>query len=281
MSTAPPLPPAPAAPWASAAGADHHGAWADIDVAGVVQRLRWLRPGHFRMGAPAGERGRLPGEGPPHEVTLSAGFWMADTPVTQALFRAVMGVDPSRFSAPPALRRPVERVGWDEAVAFTRRLGALLPPGAPDDGLLFQLPSEAQWEYACRAGTTGPTYLGPGQRLHDAAWFTQTAKGSTQPVGMLLPNPWGLYDTLGNVWEWCADAPRPYADPAPDGPCVDPLGPAGPSGAPRGGSWGDGAARARAACRDARGPPSRYGALGLRLSRGAPHRWTEGGVGGG
>ena len=254
-------------PWASAAGVDHFGRWAEIDVVGAVQRFRWIKPGRFLMGSPEDEAGRLPWEGSQHEVTLSQGYWMADTPVTQALYLAVMGKNPSHFTSPPELRRPVEQVSWDDAVHFTRRLAALRPSGALDDGLVFQLPSEAQWEHACRADTTTPTYAPAGSGLDDIAWTDSNAKGSTQPVGQRLPNAWGLFDTLGNVWEWCADYSGKYAD----GPRNDPLG-TGPLRAHRGGSWGNHARDARAAYRDADDPSYRDGFLGLRLSRGRAHQ---------
>ena len=265
------MPTAPAAPWAAATGADPFGPWADLDVRGVMQRFRWAPPGRFLMGSPDGEAGRYPHEGPPHEVTLSHGCWMADTPVTQALYRAVMGKNPSHCTRPPAPRRPVEQVSWEDAVRFTRRLTALRPSGAPDDGLVFQLPSEAQWEHACRAGAATPTYAPAGKGLDDVAWTHANAMGSTQPVGQLLPNAWGLFDTLGNVWEWCADARLRWDAPYPSGPRTDPFGDAGPSRALRGGSWFVDPLLARAAARHAIEPALRYGVVGLRLSRGRPH----------
>ena len=264
------MPTAPAAPWAAATGADPFGLWADLDVHGVIQRFRWMPPGRFWMGSPEREAGRFPDEGPQHEVTLSHGYWMADTPVTQALFLAVMGENPSRFTSPPDLRRPVEQVSWDDAVRFTRQLSALQPSGAPDDGLVFQLPSEAQWEHACRAGTASPTYAPAGKGLNDVAWTEWNAEGGTQPVGQRWPNAWGLYDTLGNQWEWCADARR-SGEPYPGGPRVDPLGQAGPLRAFRGGAWLDHPRYARAAYRDACSPAHRCADLGLRLSRGRAH----------
>jgi hypothetical protein len=256
----------PAPPWASAAGVDHLGRWAEFEVAGGIQRLRWIEPGRFVMGSPRTEAGRNSGEGPQHEVTLSHGYWMGDTPVTQALYLGVMGKRPSYFTRPADRRRPVEQVSWDDAVRFTRRLAALRPSGAPDDGLVFQLPTEAQWEHACRAGTTTPTYSPEGKGLDDIAWTASNAKQSTQRVGQLLPNAWGLFDTLGNVWEWCADHSIEY----PDGPRTDPLG-AGPLRASRGGAWAGDALSARAACRDAIDPSMRCLILGFRLSRGRAH----------
>ena len=266
--------------WASAAGVDHFGRWAELDVAGAVQRLRWIKHGRFLMGSPEHEAGRDPAEGPAHEVTLTQGLWMADTPVTQALYRAVTGESPSRFSAGAAADRPVEQLSWDEAVAFTDRLAALLPPAAGDDGLAFQLPTEAQWEYACRAGATGPTSAALGQQRRDIAWFAKNSKGGTKPVGQLQPNAWGLYEMLGGVWEWCADARESVDSPYPGGPRVDPLGDTGLVRAVRGGAWRSAAHRVRAASRSAQAPTVRESFLGLRLSRGAPHRWPGGAAGG-
>jgi sulfatase modifying factor 1 len=275
-----PSTPPPAAPWATTTGADPFGPWATLSLDGITQRFRWLRPGRFRIGAPDHEPGRDPAEGPAHEVTLSLGFWMADTPVTQAHYRAVTGERPSRFSTGAAADRPVEQLSWEDAVAFTHRLSALLPPAARDDGLVFQLPTEAQWELACRAGTTGPTYGVLGQQRRDIAWFNKNSKGGTKPVGQLQPNAWGLYDVLGNVWEWCADARESVDAPYPGGPRVDPLGDTGLVRAMRGGAWRSAAHRVRAASRSALAPTVRESFVGLRLSRGAPHRWPEGAAGG-
>jgi formylglycine-generating enzyme required for sulfatase activity len=281
LVAAPPRPTAPALglldapPWAAAAGADQHGRWADIDVDGVTQRMRWIEPGRFLMGTPAAKRVRDPGEHPEHEVRLSRGYWLGDTPVTQALYLAVMGENPSFFTSPPDPRRPVEMVSWTEAVAFTRRLAALRATDAVEDGEVFQLPSEAQWEYACRAGTGGPTYAAPGQRLVDLAWFEANANGSSAPVAQRAPNPWGLYDALGNVSEWCADAPRRYGPDRPGLIRFDPLGGVGLRRACRGGGWRAPERSVRAAARDASSQSFRNSDLGFRLSRGAAHALAE------
>jgi formylglycine-generating enzyme required for sulfatase activity len=251
-------------------GRDCYGLWAEIDVKGAkaeaTQRFRWINPGRFLMGSPDDEVGRRSDEGPLHEVTLSEGYWMADTPVTQALYLAVIGENPSQFTQPPDLLRPVEQVRWPDSVAFVRRLSGLRPSGAPD-GSALQLPSEAQWERACRAGTTTPTYAPAGKGLDHIARTYSNSMGSTHRVGQLLPNAWGLFDTLGNVWEWCADLAGEY----PDGPRTDPLG-AGVGPACRGGSWRDRAQNTRAACRFSLAPSIRSDDLGLRLSRGRAHQ---------
>ena len=145
-----------AAGWAHAWGTDSFGVWASFSVPAadgsrVTQRLRWCKPGRFVMGSPADEEGRHDNEGPQHEVTLATGFWLFDTPCTQALWEAVMVRNPSRFRSPA---RPVERVSFEDVQAFLAKVNTLVP------GLCLVLPSEAQWEYACRAGTNTATYVG-------------------------------------------------------------------------------------------------------------------------
>jgi sulfatase modifying factor 1 len=164
----------------------------------VTQRLRWIPPGQFLMGSPEDEEGRWEDEGPRHSVRIDPGFWMFDTPCTQALWDAVMGegTNPSHFQGAD---RPVERVSWDDCQGFLKRLNGLL------DGLHLSLPSEAQWEYACRAGTATARYQ---EDLDAIAWYGGNSGGETHAVRGKFPNGWGLYDMLGNVWEWCADAWR-------------------------------------------------------------------------
>ena len=145
----PVLPPAGALAW----GDDACGLWIDVDLAGVVQRFRWIEPGEFMMGSPDDEPEREKDEGPRHRVRLTTGFWLADTACTQALWRAVMGgKNPSRFQEDE--RNPVENVSWDEVSGFLRRLASLVP------GIVAELPTEAEWEYACRAGSETPFHFG-------------------------------------------------------------------------------------------------------------------------
>lgn len=275
------------APWAVAAGRDRYGLWAAFEVQGVQQRLRWIPPGRFRMGSPPTETGWWRDEGPQHWVTLTKGYWLGETPVTQALWHAVMKSNPSRFISDD---RPVEQVSWDDCGAFIERLNRLL------DGFETRLPTEAEWEWACRAGTTAATWVGDltlrGDRdapeLDAIAWYGGNSgvgfdldngedssdwfekqhphiRAGTHPVGRLQANPLGLYDMLGNVYEWCHNAMYPYASE----PAVDPLPP--DRGSPRvrrGGSWRSVAGGVRAASRFAFARDYRYGDLGFRLAGG-------------
>jgi sulfatase modifying factor 1 len=275
MSAAAPAPARPA--WAAAFGADAFGPFADLDVSGVIQRLRWCPSGRFLMGSPTAEVGRHRREGPQHEVRLTRGFWMADSPVTQALYRALIGADPSRFADPARPDRPVETVSWHEATALCAALeDRLRRAGLAEPGLRFRLPTEAEWEYACRAGTTTATFGGDlllraeddAPALDLIAWTGGGAqpvapRAGTRPVKQRAPNAWGLYDTLGNVWEWCADATD--GGEYPGGARLDPVGQAGPWRISRGATWNSRARYVRAAYRDVRGAGYRDEYLGLRL----------------
>ncbi len=149
--------------WADRWGTDDFGPWVDLRVERAKQRLRWIPPGKFWMGSPEEEEGRYPDEGPRHEETIASGFWMFDTPCTQALWEAVMGENRSRFKGPD---RPVDRVSWDQCQAFLEQLNERC------EGLDLKLPSEAQWEYACRAGTDTPRYRENDAPILDAiAWY--------------------------------------------------------------------------------------------------------------
>ena len=204
---------------------DKYGAYAEfvIEPDDVTQRLRWIPPGRFLMGSPEGEAGRSNDEGPQHEVTINEGFWLFDTPVTQALYKAVTGNTPSFYDDNPEL--PVERVNWKDAMRFIERLNGMIP----DFDLV--LPTEAQWEYACRAGTTTPFWCGlsiyTDQANYDGRYpYADNVpkgeyRGKTVPVTTFSPNPWGLYDMHGNVREWCADGSREYGPEA----VTDPVGP--------------------------------------------------------
>lgn len=242
--------------WASSWGQDRRGVFAGFVVRGIEYRMRWIADGHFLMGSPEGEAGRYTNEGPQHPVRITRGFWLGEAPVTQALWEAVMAENTSHFKGS---ERPVEQVSWDDCQRLCAQLDGLIP------GLSVRLPSEAEWEYACRAGTTAATYAGDGTTFDAITWWSGNSEGQTHPVKQKQPNAWGLHDMLGNVWEWCSDCMRTYSSE----PAVDPIGAA--SGVPRvfrGGSWGSIASFVRAACRSPDPPLERSNALGFRLARG-------------
>ena len=180
-------------PWADDWGRDHFGPWVTIRVGEVVQRMRWIPPDKFMMGSPEEDHESFSDEKPQHEETITQGFWMFDTPCKQALWKAVMGKNPSAFEGDD---RPVETVSWNDCQEFLKQLQEKC------QGLELSLPTETQWEYACRAGTETPRYR---ENLDDIAWYGENSGGATHPVGQKAANDWGLYDTLGNVWEWCAN----------------------------------------------------------------------------
>lgn len=246
--------------WASSWGQDEHGVFEGFTVGGVEQRMRWIAPGSFLMGSPASDRESDGDERPQHEVTLTRGYWLADTPVTQALWKAVMGESPSHFEGAD---RPVETVSWEDCQRFCDRLNQRMPTG-----FLARLPTEAEWEHACRAGTNTPRYASD---LGSIAWFSDNSEGQTHPVKQKHPNPWGLYDMLGNVDEWCLDCwdyGTPYSSGEPE---QDPTGAAtGGRRVIRGGSWSGPARLVRAAYRYGLPPGDRYQSLGLRLARDQP-----------
>ncbi len=210
----------------------------------------FIPPGMFRMGSPSNEVDHGQWEVPQTAVTISRGFWMGKFEVTQREYLAVMGSNPSLFTGD--LNRPVEQVPWDSATNYCGKLTRQeRAEGRIGTNSVYRLPTEAEWEYACRAWTTDrrfsygddPSYAS----LADYAWYQDNSGGTTHPVGQKLPNPWGLYDMHGNVWEWCQDWHGGYSG----GVLVDPQGP--PSGAyhvVRGGSWDYFARDCRSASRD-------------------------------
>ena len=182
-----------------------------------------------------------------HKVTLTRGFWMLETPVTQAMWEDIVETYPCHFSGKDL---PVEQVSWDDCQEFCKKLSKKL-------GLTVSLPTEAQWEYACRAGTTG-AYAG---NLGKMGWYSSNSRRKTHPVGQKKPNAWGLYDMHGNVWEWCQDWYGLYSA----SPTSDPTGPnSGSYRVNRGGGWGDGAQCCRSAIRFRTSPDSRCNDLGFR-----------------
>lgn len=217
----------------------------------------WIPAGTFIMGSPATEPDRWPDE-TQHAVTISRGYWLCDHEVTQAEYVAVMGSNPSFFKGDPG--RPVEWVTWGDAVEYCRRLTEQeRAAGRITSRHEYRLPTEAEWEYAARAGTTGARH---GQ-LDEVAWWQGNAGGTPQRGQGKASNAWGLHDMLGNVREWCAD----WAGPYPGEDATDPTGPAsGTDRIARGGSWGQDASSCRSAFRDKVSPGTRTGNLGFRVA---------------
>lgn len=214
----------------------------------------WIQPGTFVMGSPSSEVGRSDGE-IQHTVTLTQGFWLSDHEVTQSEYRSVMGFNPSFFKGD--LNRPVETVSWDDAVRYCQKLTEReRAAGLITAQEAYRLPTEAEWEYAARAGTTEARH----GELDAIAWWSGNSGNQTRPVKQKVPNAWGLYDMIGNVWEWCSDWYGAY----PTGNVTNPTGPgSGTDRVDRGGGWGSGAERARSAYRDGDDPGTRF-TLGFR-----------------
>jgi formylglycine-generating enzyme required for sulfatase activity len=204
--------------------------------------------GEFKMGTNNGSDSEKL-----HRVRISRGFEMGKYEVTQAQWEAVMGSNPSHFKGD---NLPVENVSWDDIQGFIQRLNGL------SQRYTFRLPTEAEWEYACRAGTTGD-YAGS---LDAMAWYEANSGNRTHPVGQKQPNAWGLYDMHGNVWEWCQDwYDYNYYEQSPG---TDPQGPSsGSRRVNRGGSWYLSAAHCRSANRLGHSPGNRLNSLGFRLVR--------------
>lgn len=210
----------------------------------------YLEGGTYQQGSPANEPGRGDDEGPVRQVTL-APFLMAKHEVTQEVWERFMRDNPSGFTGDPRL--PVETVSWDDAVRFCEVTG-LAPAGSGH----VALPTEAQWEFACRAGSSGPY---PG-KLDDLAWYDSNSDRRTHPVGTKQANAFGLHDLQGNVWEWCRDF---YLERYSPGPVTDPQGPSNGDGRIyRGGSWGSAASGCRSAYRFWFVPPASFNLLGFR-----------------
>jgi formylglycine-generating enzyme required for sulfatase activity len=217
-----------------------------------------IQPGVFQMGSPENEPGHY-GNETQHKVRITKPYSLQTTEVTQAQYQRVMGSNPSFFKGDDL---PVEEVYWEDANTFCKKLSEL--PEEKAAGRVYRLPTEAEWEYACRAGgTEAYSFGGAVASLGNYCWYHGNSGGKTHPVGQKKPNAWGLYDMHGNVWEWCADW---YAVNT-TGEEADPSGPASGSGrVGRGGSWSDDAGDCRSADRNRRSPGFRYYFLGFRVA---------------
>jgi sulfatase modifying factor 1 len=237
--------------WASAWGDDLFGLWADLTVNGATQRMRWIEPSGpdgFLMGSTQKERNAIRDsdflnwsdkhESAPTKVLIAQGFWMADTPCTQNFWLAVMGQNPSQFkNQPDAAMRPVEQDNWVEIEKFVLRFAATPEWGCADR---LSLPTESQWEYAARAGSSTAYWWGNEVNSAMANWNGE--QGGTTPVKRYSANPWGLFDMHGNVWECCQSPWTQLLDDRLVRPDPDAL-------AVRGGSWVDEPGLARSAFR--------------------------------
>lgn len=217
-----------------------------IDLGGEISlELVLVDAGYFMMGS---NKGR-PDEQPVRKVTIAKPFYMGKYEITQEQWEAVMGANPSHFKGE---KNPVDSVSWEDCQAFLKKLSEKAP------GKIFKLPTETQWEYACRAGSkTEYTHGDDVQGLKNYAWFDANNPPQTsRPVGLKKPNAWGLYDMHGNVWEWCADWYNTYDNAATSSESERVL---------RGGSWGSDSQNQRSARRNRREPGYQNRSAGFRL----------------
>jgi len=235
-----------------------------LDLTPLPNMVR-IKSGRFRMGSPPEEKDRDLDEDPLTEVVFPTSFWMGKYEVTQSAYERVMGVNPSWFKGDSD--RPVEQVSWQDALFFcailteTERAAGRLTPS-----FAYRLPTEAEFEYVCRAGTTTRFSHGEDidfQQLGEYAWFDGNSGNMSHRVGEKLPNPFGLYDMHGNVWEWCLDL---YGSGYAGGTITAPSGPAtGTARVFRGGGWDYVAASCRSAYRNNVNPTRRLNYVGFRL----------------
>ena len=256
------------APFSSDEAKAHQRAWAKhlgqpVQVKNLIgMEFRLIPPGKFTVGSPQDEEWHRPDE-ILHGVTITKAFYMATTEVTQGQWKALMGENPSFFTGDDL---PVETVTWEDAAKFCRKL-------SDKEGVQYRLPTEAEWEYACRAGTTTPFHTGETISTDQANYdgnhtYAAGRKGvfreTTTDVGSFAPNAWGLHDVHGNVWEWCADWYGEYSK----GEASDPTGPAnGDRRVFRGGCWVNFPAVCRSANRAKVAPVSWNFHLGFRVVR--------------
>ena len=231
------------------------------EVKGVTFKMIPVKGGTFTMGSPNTEMGRGTNEGPQHEVTISRDYYIGETQVTQALWIAVMGVNPSSHKGNQDL--PVETVTWNDCQQFIAKLNEMT-------GKKFRLPTEAEWEYAARGGILSKGYMFPGcsspqegGKPKEFIWYTSNSDGTTQPVAQKLPNELGIYDMGGNVFEWVSDFYKAYSSE----PAIDPTGPAsGSMHVYRGGAYNRPVNECRCAYRYMGVQTFKAGHVGLRLA---------------
>ena len=236
---------------------------ARVDKMWDPEGMVWIERGTFTMGSPDDEAGRATDEGPQTQVTFTEGFWLGRYEVTQAEYQSVRSVNPSHWQGD---NLPVEMVSWNDAVAYCQELtqqerdAGLLP-----EGYEYRVPTEAEWEYACRAGTTTRHSFGESDADFDEfGWFTDNSDAQTHPVGQKLPNSWGLYDMQGNVWEWCSDW---WNDRLRGWNVANPRGPStGGYRVYRGGSWHNSVESSRCARRAGSGPSLAQNSVGFRVA---------------
>lgn len=224
-----------------------------LTVGSVTYKFVYVAPGTFTMGATPEQEYPYNEEEPAHQVTLTNGYYIGQTEVTQALWKAVMGSNPSRFKGD---NLPVEQVSWNDCQDFIARLNDMT-------GQRFRLPTEAEWEYAARGGhqSRGTQYSG-AYSIDNCAWYDGNSGSKTHPVATKQANELGIYDMSGNVWELCQDWYGSYSSNA----VTNPTGPAsGSSRVIRGGSWYGNARICRVACRNCSAPGYRGSVFGLRL----------------
>lgn len=236
----------------------------EIPGGGTDMPVVWITAGSFRMGSPTGERGRKADESPVTPVTFSNGFWLGALEVTRAQWTALMGGDGSRFGQ-GGEDLPATGIGWKEARSFCEELTRReAEAGRLPEGYVFRLPTEAEWEYACRAGTR--TAYSAGDReadLYQVGWYNENAGGKPHPVGRKAPNAWGVHDMHGNVREWCLDWYGPYSG----SEVTDPTGAIrGTDRVNRGGSFQDFARECRSANRSRGMPGFKTPSNGFRVA---------------
>jgi len=224
----------------------------------IGMKLTLIPAGDFMMGSNSGKDE----EKPVHRVRISKAFYLGTTEVTQKVWKSVMGTEPWKegSKAKEGNDYAASYISWNDAQAFCKKI-------SEKEGKKYRLPTEAEWEYACRAGTTTKASFGDAiDKLGDYAWYKDNTEDVGEKyanrVGQKRPNPWGLYDIHGNVWEWCSDVRGSYEN----SPTTDPQGPrAGTSRVVRGGSCWNSASSCRSASRYYYSPSCRYGSLGFRV----------------